>query len=174
MRRETLAHIGGFATFTDDLADDYVIGLALREAGHHVAIPPVTVAHSSRERTGIELWQHELRWARTIRVLDPIGFFGTILTYPIPFAAMGVLLAGFEPPSLWMAAAAIACRIAHCAGVARLFHFSPQPLWLVPIRDLLSFAGFLWSFVGGGVSWRGQQYEVLPDGTLVPARRPAT
>jgi len=43
-------------------------------------------------------------------------------------------------------------------------------LWLVPLRDLLSFAVFVWSFLGSAVSWRGEDLRVRPDGTLARDR----
>jgi ceramide glucosyltransferase len=39
--------------------------------------------------------------------------------------------------------------------------------WLVPIRDLLSFFIWCFSWVGKTVEWRGRQYEVARDGTMV-------
>ena len=45
MTRESLARIGGFEAFADDLADDYMIGAALRRDGAVVAIPGFTIGH---------------------------------------------------------------------------------------------------------------------------------
>jgi ceramide glucosyltransferase len=35
---------------------------------------------------------------------------------------------------------ALACRIVLCMRVERAFGLEPHPYWLLPIRDLLSFA----------------------------------
>jgi ceramide glucosyltransferase len=45
LRRETLARIGGFAAFTDQLADDYAIGAAVRSIGLRSVVAPVLVGH---------------------------------------------------------------------------------------------------------------------------------
>jgi ceramide glucosyltransferase len=43
---------------------------------------------------------------------------------------------------------------------------SAGPAWLLPLRDLLSFAIFLGSLFGGNVRWRGTRFLVAPDGVL--------
>jgi ceramide glucosyltransferase len=39
-------------------------------------------------------------------------------------------------------------------------------LWLLPGRDMLSFAVFLSSFFAKQVDWRGLRYQVKPSGVL--------
>ena len=39
-------------------------------------------------------------------------------------------------------------------------------LWLLPLRDALSFAVFLGSFCGRSVSWRDQLFRVEPSGQM--------
>ena len=77
LSRETLGAIGGFEAFADYLADDYEIGRAVRAAGKSIAYPPLTVQHGSTETRFGALAAHELRWARTIRVIDPAGHWGS-------------------------------------------------------------------------------------------------
>jgi ceramide glucosyltransferase len=33
---------------------------------------------------------------------------------------------------------------------------------------MLSFISFTWSFVSGAVTWKGHDYRVVADGTLIP------
>lgn len=171
LRRSTLAEVGGFEAFADDLADDYAIGAALRRAGHRIAIPAISVGHASVEGSTPALWAHEMRWTRTIRVLDPLGFAGSGITYPLAWAVLGTVLAGFGAVSLSIAALALAARVLVAVQVERAFALPRQALWLIPARDCLSFAGFLWSFVGGAVRWKGYDFRVLRDGTLTRERR---
>jgi ceramide glucosyltransferase len=169
LRRTTLDDIDGFAAFADLLADDYAIGAAVRAAGHAVAIPPFTVGHSCPENSAQALWRHEVRWARTIRSVDPAGYAGLAITHAFPLGLLGAL-AG-RPGALIVAAAAVACRIALCMRIERAFGLQRHPRWLVPLRDLLSFAVFVWSFFGLAVSWKGSDYRVKSDGTLLSERR---
>jgi ceramide glucosyltransferase len=43
---------------------------------------------------------------------------------------------------------------------------SAGPLWLLPFRDILSFAVFLTSLAGMDVSWRGNRLRVGKDGAI--------
>ncbi|HEY9825582.1 MAG TPA: hypothetical protein V6D19_09050, partial [Stenomitos sp.] len=41
-------------------------------------------------------------------------------------------------------------------------------LWLVPLRDLLSFGLWSYGLLGNQVWWRGQKFRILKGGTLFP------
>ncbi len=171
LRRTTFVEIGGFRACADVLADDYAVGDALRARGHAVAIPPFTIGHVCSEASWGELWRHELRWARTIKAVDPVGYAGLSLTHALPFALLGGLFGG-GTAALALSGAAVVCRIALCARVERAFGLMPHPYWLVPVRDLLSFATFIAGYLGGSVTWKGHDYRVTPEGNLLPDRRP--
>jgi ceramide glucosyltransferase len=170
LRRTTLAKIGGFAAFADILADDYAIGEALRATGHAITVTPFAIGHACSERSWHELWHHELRWARTIRSIDPLQYVGLVITHPLPWALVAALF-GASAAGLATAVMAIACRTFLCTRVERAFGLMPHPYWLVPLHDLLSFAVFLTSFVSRAVTWKGQAYRVAANGTLVSDRR---
>ena len=165
---ESLAKIGGFATFKDDLADDYAIGEALRALGGRVAIPNFTIGHTCVDTAISGLWSHELRWNRTIRNVDPAGYAGSIITHAFPIALIAALMPEAGATALGVAALALACRIVLSMRLERAFGIGPHPYWLLPIRDILSFANFSWSFVSGAVTWKGHDYRVVADGTLIP------
>jgi ceramide glucosyltransferase len=169
--RGLLARIGGLEAFADQLADDYEIGRAVRSAGHEVAIPPFTVGHACFHERLRGLFAHELRAARTVRSIAPMGYAGAFLTHPFPLALAGALLGGEY--ALAIAAAALACRFALCICAERAFRLPRQPYWLIPTRDLLSFGVYLWSFFGMRVQWRGSRYRVAADGSLLSDRRRA-
>ncbi|TXM76653.1 glycosyltransferase [Methylobacterium sp. WL103] len=164
----SLAKIGGFATFKDDLADDYAIGEALRGLGGRVAIPNFTIGHTCVDTAIAGLWSHELRWNRTIRNVDPAGYAGSIVTHAFPIALIAALMPEAGATALGVAALALACRIILSMRLERAFGIGPHPYWLLPIRDILSFANFSWSFVSGAVTWKGHDYRVVADGTLIP------
>jgi ceramide glucosyltransferase len=164
LRRTTLDAIGGFAAFADRLDDDYAIGAAVRERGEVVAIPPFTVAHLCSEPSLRELWRHELRWARTIRNIAPLGHAGSVVMHPLAWAVVALALtpwSGLLLPAIAASVAAILCRVMLLNGVARGFELPPQAYWLVPVRDLLSFAVFVASFLGRDVSWKGHRYRLF-------------
>lgn len=171
LSKTTLTKLGGLQSVADQLADDYELGMAARRAGLDVAIAPFLVTHVCAERSLRELLLHDIRSARTIRVVDPFGFAGLAITYAVPLALIGLLLGGLTPAA-WVVAAALACRFALQSELHRLFDLgngwsiSLGHLWLGPIRDVLSFVVFVASYFGRGVEWRGHRYGVRADSTL--------
>jgi ceramide glucosyltransferase len=165
LTKSTLARIGGLHSVADQLADDYALGTAVRRAGLKVAIPALLVTHVCAERSLRELVLHEIRWARTIRAMDPLGFAGLAVTHAVPLAVLGVVFGGLTPAT-WILAAALFCRFALQAELRRLFRLRSGIFWLGPIRDILSFLVFVASFFGRRVEWRGHRYAVKADHTL--------
>jgi ceramide glucosyltransferase len=173
-RRKALVEIGGFVRVADCLADDYAIGAALRARGYEIAVSPLTIGHACADMSASELWQHELRWARTIRSLDPVGYAGSVITHAFPLAVIAALAAvasGSVGPAaaLGLCAASFGCRLAVLRQAERAFTLTPQSVWLVPLRDVLSFAVFVSSLFGQSARWRGRRYRFIAGGTLVPA-----
>lgn len=169
--RSLLSRIGGLAAFADQLADDYEIGQAVRSAGQEVAFVCFTIGHACFHERLRGLLAHEVRAARTVRSIVPLGYAGAIVTHPFPLALIGALLGA--PHALAVAAAALACRTALCFYVERAFALPRQPYWLIPSRDLLSFGVYIWSFFGMRVQWRGARYRLAADGSLLSDRREA-
>ena len=168
LRRATLARIGGFAAFRDVLADDNAMGEAVRALGLAVAVPARPVlGHVCTARTARALLRQDLRWSRTIRALDPAGFAGSIVTNPLPLATIALALGGFRPALLALLAATLACRLALQLGV-RQFAGATAPVWLGPLRDLVTFAIFVASFWPASLEWRGHSFAVQADGTMAP------
>jgi ceramide glucosyltransferase len=167
---ETLGRIGGFAAFADLLADDYAMGAAVRGLGLKSVVAPVIVAHHCAETSLGELVRHELRWARTIRGVDPAGFAGSGVMHAIPLALIGVALTAASPASLAVLAAALICRfwmMSQAAKAATWAAAAPRVGWpLAPVRDILSLALFAASWFGRGVDWRGTRYRVDRQGEL--------
>jgi len=172
LTRETLSRIGGFEAVADQLADDYAIGAAARQAGLRVVISPMLVAHSFEEETLREVMRHELRWSRTIFTVDPVGYIGSGFTHALPLALIGAALCGFDAWGLAAVVTALACRLFLKYRLTREFDLpNPDYALLVP-RDILSFVVYVASFWSTRVSWRGQDFAVAPDGTLLERARP--
>ena len=172
IRRDTLSAIGGFAAVADYLSDDYALGTLVRGAGLSVAIPPYTVMHLCNERSLRTLFVHELRWARTIRAVDPAGYAGLAITHALPLALMGAVLGGMGVVPGIVIVAALVSRLALQLMVDRVLRRRRRLFWGGPLRDLLSFAVFVASFFGHEVEWAGRRYEVRAAARIVdPDRR---
>ena len=172
LRRSVLEEIGGFSRFADELADDYAIGMAVRSADYDVVIAPFLVGHVCFETSLRQFVRHQIRVARTVKTIDPIGYAGTILTHPLPLALLG-MLSGSAAAAL-LAVAALASRIALCRCVERRFGLPREQYWLIPLQDIVAFAVYIASYFGATVHWRGAEYRVATDGTLIEddPRRP--
>jgi ceramide glucosyltransferase len=170
LRRSSLQAIGGFEPLADCLADDYVLGELLRERGEPVSMLPFAVGHVCGESTFAELWRHELRWALTIRTVDPLGYLGWTVTHAFPLALIAWFLGG-GGAAIGLAAASLFFRAILIFATERGYGLPPHPYWLIPVRDLLSFAVFVMGFVARDVSWRGHHYELMSEGILKSDRR---
>jgi len=170
LRRSVLERIGGLAVVRDELADDHRIGTAVREAGYAVALSPYLVETWVSEKSFKCLWQHELRWARTVRLMAPMGFAGSIVTHAVAIAALAALFSGLSLTSLGFLAMSCILRWASARAIARMLRLPIVGLWMLPLRDLLSFAVFIGSFCGRNVSWRDQLFRIEPSGRIIVER----
>jgi ceramide glucosyltransferase len=166
LKTSTLHAIGGFEAFLHKLADDYEIGRAVRARGAKLAYPPMVLGHAGAEKSLLELMRHELRWARTIRGIDPAGHAGSLVTHTLVLSLIAAVLLGFSPASLLTIAVALGARIGQKLWIDRILARQGPPLWLIPLRDMLAFAVFVGSYVTKQVDWRGLRYRVSSDGVL--------
>jgi ceramide glucosyltransferase len=166
LRRQTLDEVGGFAAFADHLADDYEMGRAVREMGYTLAIPAMGVGHTAAEESAGDLFRHELRWSRTIRLVNQGGHLGSFVTHGFVFALLAAALLHFNTVSVALVVAALAARLFLKARIDGLFGTYAGPFWLMPVRDILSFAVFVTSLFGERVHWRGSRFAVEPSGVM--------
>jgi ceramide glucosyltransferase len=160
LRRDTLERIGGFPALVDHLADDNVLGRLVQRLGLKVALADTIPATTVAEATLRQLWRHELRWARTIRTLVPAQFAASVLQYPLVWAALAVLLAAGAPWSIAWLAAAWGLRSLATIGTDRALGLANRsPVWLLPLRELMSVAVMVASYAGRQVDWRGHTLQ---------------
>jgi ceramide glucosyltransferase len=166
LRRETLSRIGGFIAVRDELADDQRIGEEVRAQGLAVVLSRYLVEARVSEPSLAALWHHELRWARTIRTIAPAGFAGSVLTHAVALSAIAAAATGFGLTACLFLVISMVLRLASARVIAGALGFSSAKLWLLPLRDALSFAIFAASFFGRRVSWRDQLFQVAPSGRM--------
>jgi ceramide glucosyltransferase len=167
LRRDTLHRIGGFAAIVNQLPDDYRLGELTRGLGLHTVLGAGEVETSIDERSLRDLLLHELRWLRTIRTVQPLGYALAVVTLGWPIALCGAVLAGGSDVSLVLLAVTIAARLTVCSASRTSRPLFAQ-LWLVALNDLLMFSLWCWSFATRQVRWRRAHFRVARDGTLQP------
>ena len=170
-RRQQLNEIGGFAALADCLADDYQLGNRIARLGHRIALASVVVECWSTPMGWSAVWKHQLRWARTIRVCQPLPYFFSILSN----ATIWPLLWAIKNPSGTVLGFILACGLVRTLTALQLQARLTQTRmrwgqgWLVLVKDLLQVALWLLAFAGNHIEWRGEKMLVRRDGTLVRA-----
>jgi ceramide glucosyltransferase len=174
LRRETLDRVGGFAVIEDALADDHELGAAVRRTGGAIVLSTHLVDNVIAEPSLAALFRHEMRWARTVRLVAPWGFAGSILTQPVAIALLAVALGALPIAAPIMLIVAFLSQCVTVRGIDRALGLDPSPLVLLPFRDLLSFAVFVASFFARKVAWRDRVFRIGSDGEMtLDGDRPA-
>ncbi len=174
LRREVLERIGGFARLRNELADDHRMGAAVRGLGLRTVLAPYIVEDRVSEPSFLSLWRHELRWARTSRAMAPVGFAGSIITHSVMFPAFAAAFCGASPVAWGLVLLSLLLRLLSAALIGYRLALPCRRLWLLPLRDVLSFAVFVGSFCGRSVLWRDQLFRVGPGGRMsVEGDKPA-
>ena len=167
VRRKNLEEIGGFASLANCLADDYQLGHRIFKNGHGIALCPVVVECWDAPANWRGVWKHQLRWARTIRVCQPLPYFFSILGNSIlwPLIWLAVVPNGF---SAGIFAASLFIRLLITENLQHRLTQKPAGVWplLAPAKDLLQAAIWLGAFLGNTVEWRGRKMKLRRDGTL--------
>jgi len=168
-RVETLRRVGGFEAIADYLADDYQLGRHISEMGDRIEFAPVVVETDLGGESWAQTWRHQLRWARTIRVSRPAGYFGYVVTHATLWALVA-LAAG----QWWAAALALGLRMVAglVVGIGVLKDRRvAKDFWLMPLRDLFGFAVWLAGLAGHTVQWRDRELRLHRDGRIHAEQR---
>ncbi len=166
VRRHTLHEIGGFAALADHLADDRMLGRLVYERGYGIALSPYVVEHDVAETSFSDLWHHEVRWHRTIFSARPLGYAFSFVTYVLPLA--GIAAACLRNAAGWsLLGAAVVMRLALHERARRALDGSRMdPLWVLPLRDLLSAGEWAAGFFANRVGWRGRRLSIDKSGKI--------
>jgi ceramide glucosyltransferase len=163
-RRADLDRIGGFAAIGDYLADDYQLGHRLHALGLKCVLSDVIVD----TRLGGNIWAHQVRWARTIRVSKFAGFLGLPVTFATFWAVIAAALGdwrialGLLAIRMFMALVA-GWSVVRSRDVLRLF-------WAIPLRDLFGTAVWAAALFGNTVMWRGRRLRLDRDGRITGSK----
>lgn len=162
-RREDLDRIGGFAAVADYLADDYQLGHRIHALGLKCVLSDVVV-ETHLGGGWRQIWQHQVRWARTIRVSRFGGYLGLPVTNATLWAVAAIAGGRWD---LGIALLAIRLAMALVSGWGVLRSRDVLYLWwLVPARDLFGFAVWVAALFGDSVVWRGQRLRLDRDGRI--------
>ena len=169
VRRDALEAIGGFEALARYLADDYMLGAFVHAHGYRVVLSRYVVRNVVAEPGMRALLHHELRWARTIRSVQTLGYACSFVTFPLPFALAWVLISP-GTVAAWIAmCVTLAVRLGMHAAMRRAFALSGAPAsWLLlPLRDCIGLGIWAAGLFGNSVRWKHRRLgvaDLLRDG----------
>jgi len=172
--RRRIEAVGGFRALADYLADDHELGQRMVRNGGKVSLCPIVVDCRTAPMRFREVWNHQVRWGRTIRACQPGPYFLSILGNATLWP---LLLMAVRPGREALAAGALALgwRMLQGSLLERRMtgRWQGDSLWLAPIKDLLHTAIWFAALSGSSVLWRGERFEVGTEGKMMPlSRRP--
>jgi len=177
VRRKLLEKIGGFNKLSYFLADDHMLGKLISDQGFKVILSNYVVENIVHEKSLGALLRHELRWARTIRAVEPLGHAFSFFMYGVPLAFFGALMIHLTVDSeileLGIVALAIFLRCWMHFAINRKLGVAPGYLsiLLVPVRDTLSLLIWSASFFGHKIDWKDTTFTVSPSGVINTTER---
>lgn len=172
VREEALDQIGGFPAIADHLADDYLLGHRVAQAGYTAVLSREVVEHDLSRMGFVQFLRRQLRWNRGIRVCRPWGYRGLILTYGIPFSLLLLAVTGAPwaralSAAVWVSRWAMACVV----GAVYLGDRSARKFWVwAPVQDGISFGLWCAGLFGDKVYWRGRFFRLTAEGKLKDGR----
>ncbi len=168
-REKQLKEIGGFEELAEYLADDYRLGNLIAKRGYRIEISGHVVECRSSPMSWGEVWRHQFRWARTIRICQPGPYFLSILSNATLWPLLW-LCAGRSAMTAFIVGFFLLIRLFTAAENQRLLTRNNSHLlwlWLVPFKDLSQVLLWGLSFLTTRIVWRGTYYHVAPGGKLV-------
>jgi ceramide glucosyltransferase len=170
IRRSVLKAMGGFEVIADHLADDFMLGNLTAKLGFKVTLSDYAVDHTLETATFIDLVEHQTRWNRCTRASNFSGYLGLFFSHGVALSLAVLALSQGAPWAWGVLGLVLAARLfmAWAVGVRCLKDpVATQLLWLVPIRDLLSFGLWVYGLIGDRIVWRGQEFRLLWGGKLL-------
>ncbi len=161
--KEWLGKMGGFEAIANTLADDYELGHRIAKAGGAVVLSREAVWTMYPAQTLRSFWDHQVRWARTVRLCRPLAYVGLLFTQGLPWA----LLAAFVAPAKWIAGAylfgylILRFAMAWTVGIWGVGdEVLRRKIWLLPLRDAIHFVVWLASFASNHIRWGNIEYAI--------------
>lgn len=176
--KELLAQMGGWRTFENVLAEDYMLGRFAKQCRVRVKLCTDPLPVRNRERSLSSFINRHVRWAQMRRRISLFAYLCESTSNPLAWLALLWALAGLGPSGavfgrgFWLAS--LVFVLVKClsdevmARSVRRSGLGLLQLALVPLKDLL-IAGIWWvGFFKRSVNWRGNVMFIGPGTQLSP------
>jgi ceramide glucosyltransferase len=170
-----LRNIGGLEPIANMLSDDYELGNRIAAAGGNVVLSrePVWTMYPAQSLGGF--WDHQVRWARTVRLCRPLSYFGLIFTHGLPWAILAASIVHTRAAAAAYLLGYLILRLT-MAWVVGVWGVGDEVLrrkvYLVPLRDAGNFVIWLASFASNRIVWGGREFATR-QGHMVAINAPS-
>jgi ceramide glucosyltransferase len=168
IKRQELEAIGGFHAVGNLLADDFYLGKLVSEAGYDIRLSGSIVTTVCEEKTFLDFWRHQMRWARTYKSARPASI-ATILIHGPFWALLFFCAAKFSLLGAAALALVIGARVAMARLILNRVMQTPElrrDAWLTPLKDLAMTAIWFASLAGNEVLWGERRLRILSGGVM--------
>ncbi len=165
-RKSTLANFGGL--HLNRIGSDYNLGKRAAEAGYKVELSPYVLEWDTGRESLKQVFVRELRWARTIRYNRGAQYYTMVFCYGSVYCIPLLFISGFADWAVIACLTTIIIRYMQIL-VSILSMNCPKLLrwlWIVPLRDLLSFIIWIMGGFGQLVYWQGRYLRIEGDGVI--------
>jgi ceramide glucosyltransferase len=171
--KKHLSEIGGWEAMANYHSDDFELGNRIARRSYRVELMRKPVWMVFPQQTIGQYFRHEQRWSIGLKNVRPTAYRWLVLTHGLPSA---LLAAAFAASAGWGGIAAahlvaylvLRLGLAWTTGTWGLGDTGVwKKLWLVPLRDAISFIAWVGGFFSERILWRGLAYRVK-NGQLFP------
>lgn len=169
MRKRDFERIGGFDSVKNLLAEDYMIGKLIHEAGMKVKLSSYPVKNVNEYWSIGRFLNRHTRWAKIRWKIGGIKYFTEPMSNPIFLSFSLLLLESFSKGSLMALLGVMTIKSLLDFYVSKLIGVKMGlSLLLVPIKDLI--AGIIWfvPLFSSRINWRGNLYTIGKDTVIEP------
>ena len=167
-RKSVLEQIGGLKSVVNRIGCDYYIGNMVAEKGYRVELSQYILETNNGLESFRHLFDRELRWARMSRWNRGSLYYSIACTYGTVYCVLLLLVSGAAPWAVIVSFVTVSVRTVQAVvciysmGCPKLLGW----LWVLPIRDLMTFAIWVAGMSGRSIYWRGRHLLIGPDGIL--------
>jgi ceramide glucosyltransferase len=167
--------IGGLEPIANMLSDDYELGNRIAQAGGQVLLSREAVWTMYPAQSLAEFWNHQVRWARTVRLCRPWSYLGLIFTHGLPWTILAALVAQTSTVAVAYLLGYLFLRLS-MAWIVGVWGIGDEvlrrKLYLVPLRDAVNFVIWVASFASNRIVWGGREFATR-QGHMVAVDSPS-